>query len=188
MILIAAENRELALSISINQRNPKPEHKGPGTGYYLALTFGTLLSSQRADAQEIHPSGLHSRLDVQHYAGFQRPHQGGWSGGPSGPRGAWRTVHGPEGPLQGGPDRPRQAPSRAPPRAREGWVGGGPFSGHPRGPELHAHARADGLRRLGDAVLPGALARAAHDHQVAMPQREPEARSAADGPEHQRAR
>ena len=50
-----AENRELALSISINQRNPSHDHEGPGTGYYLALTFGTLLSSQRADAQEHRP-------------------------------------------------------------------------------------------------------------------------------------
>ena len=52
---IPAENRELTLAESINQRNPKPEPEDPGTGYYLALTFGTLLSSQRADAQQIHP-------------------------------------------------------------------------------------------------------------------------------------
>ena len=37
----------------------------------MALTFGTLLSSQRADAQQFHPSGLPCWLDVQHYAGFQ---------------------------------------------------------------------------------------------------------------------
>ena len=62
MILIAAENRELALSISINQRNPSHDPQpGRGTGYYLALTFGTLLSSQRADVQELRPRGLHSR-------------------------------------------------------------------------------------------------------------------------------
>jgi hypothetical protein len=41
------------------------------TGYYLALTFGTLLSSQRADAQRLDPHGLRPWLDVQHYAGFQ---------------------------------------------------------------------------------------------------------------------
>src|SRR5215210_9321588 len=35
---IAAENQELALSISINQRNPS-RNTSPGTGYYLALTF-----------------------------------------------------------------------------------------------------------------------------------------------------
>src|SRR4051812_18259845 len=60
MILIKAENRELTLSISINQRNPSRNH-GPGTGYYLALTFGTLLSSQGADAHKPRPSGLRSR-------------------------------------------------------------------------------------------------------------------------------
>ncbi|TFV91679.1 hypothetical protein E4P40_05055 [Blastococcus sp. CT_GayMR20] len=47
--------------ISINQRNPKPEPEGPGTGYYLALTFGTLLSSQRADAHGPDPRGLRPR-------------------------------------------------------------------------------------------------------------------------------
>src|SRR3954447_21791961 len=37
----------------INQRNPsRAEH---GTGYYLALTFGTLLSSQGADAHDTRP-------------------------------------------------------------------------------------------------------------------------------------
>src|SRR3954470_8036614 len=62
MILIAAENQELALLISINQRNPSHDPQtGHGTGYYLALTFGTLLSSQRADAHEPRPSGLRSR-------------------------------------------------------------------------------------------------------------------------------
>ncbi|RBY87033.1 hypothetical protein DQ244_16945, partial [Blastococcus sp. TBT05-19] len=44
-----------------------------GTGYYLALTFGTLLSSQGADAQQLDPSGLRHWLDVQLYAGFRRP-------------------------------------------------------------------------------------------------------------------
>jgi len=43
----------------------------------LALTFGTLLSSQRADARKPDPRGPRLRLDVQHYAGFQRPHTGG---------------------------------------------------------------------------------------------------------------
>src|SRR5215218_2363740 len=71
MILIAAENRELALSISINQRNPCHDCTSRDTGYYLALTFGTLLSSQRADAQKIDPRGPRPWLDVQHYAGFQ---------------------------------------------------------------------------------------------------------------------
>ena len=44
-----------------------------GMGYCLALTFGTLLSSQRTDAQKLNPSGHRPWLEVQHYAGFQRP-------------------------------------------------------------------------------------------------------------------
>src|SRR6476661_7243101 len=55
MILIKAENRELD-ALDINQpKESQPNSEEPGTGYYLALTFGTLLSSQRADAQKIHP-------------------------------------------------------------------------------------------------------------------------------------
>src|SRR3954452_4168023 len=64
MNLTPAENRELTLAISINQRNPsRHPPRGPGTGYYLALTFGTLLSSQGADAHALHPHGLPSWLD-----------------------------------------------------------------------------------------------------------------------------
>src|SRR5919112_2545292 len=92
MILIAAENRELALSISINQRNPSHDCTSRGTGYYLALTFGTLLSSQGADAQELNPSGHRPQLEVQLYAGFQQHPTGGWTGDPPGPRGAERKL------------------------------------------------------------------------------------------------
>ena len=71
----------------------------------MALTFGTLLSSQGADAQELHPRGLHPWLEVQLYAGFQKPTtRGVWSGSPSGPRGAERTLHVLRSPLQGGPE------------------------------------------------------------------------------------
>src|SRR3712207_116867 len=62
---IPAENRELTLAESINQRNPTPKPKAPGTGYYLALTFGTLLSSQGADAQQVDPLGFSCWLVVQ---------------------------------------------------------------------------------------------------------------------------
>ncbi|TFV69277.1 hypothetical protein E4P39_21685, partial [Blastococcus sp. CT_GayMR19] len=78
------------LSISINQRNPKPEPEGPGTGYYLALTFGTLLSSQGADAQKLDPLGLRRWLEVQLYAGFQELPRGG--SGPAALPG--RAAHG----------------------------------------------------------------------------------------------
>src|SRR5215217_8024923 len=76
MILIAAENRELD-ALDINQPKESQTRAHPGTGNYLALTFGTLLSSQRADAQKLDPSGPRPWLDVQHYAGFQSPRTGG---------------------------------------------------------------------------------------------------------------
>src|SRR3712207_5209766 len=115
---IPAENRELTLAISINQRNPCRHCTSNGTGYYLALTFGTLLSSQRADAQQVHPLGLPCWLGCPTLRRFPAaPHSGGWSGGPPGPRGAWRTLHDLGGGLQGGPRRP---PSRSLRRRRWG--------------------------------------------------------------------
>src|SRR5687768_14064422 len=119
MILIAAENRELALSISINQRNPSHDpQEGRDTGYYLALTFGTLLSSQRADAQQLDPHGNRHWLDVQHYAGFQQlPPRG--AGPPDLPA---RAAHGEQyttlsGRARGVPD-PRPTPRQATPGGR----------------------------------------------------------------------
>src|SRR3954453_13257186 len=47
------EPRALTLSISINPKKPTKR------GCYLALTFGTLLSSQGADAPQPRPRGLH---------------------------------------------------------------------------------------------------------------------------------
>src|SRR3954447_21443845 len=69
MNLITAENRELALSMSINQRNPH-EPDGPHMGVcYLALTFGTLLSSQGADVQRTRTlTGLRPWRLVPRYA------------------------------------------------------------------------------------------------------------------------
>jgi hypothetical protein len=78
----------------------------------LALTFGTLLSSQRADAQPLDPHGLHDWQDVQHYAGFQdSPTRGPRPGDPPGPRGAERTIHDSEGSCTGVPE---VSPSRTP--------------------------------------------------------------------------
>ncbi|SOD92841.1 hypothetical protein SAMN06272739_0037, partial [Blastococcus haudaquaticus] len=76
-------------------RNPKPEPEGPGTGYYLALTFGTLLSSQRADAQQLHPirgfpAGWMSNTTP---VSSNSPPGGLDRQTVSGPRGAWRTLH-----------------------------------------------------------------------------------------------
>ena len=169
MNLKPAENRELTLAESINQRNPKPGQK-PGTGHYLALTFGTLLSSQRADAQQVHPLGLPCWLDVQHYAGFQRfPIRGAGPADLGGPRGAWRTIHALEGVVHGGPEWSRTR-----------------RSGDPARPELDADAGTDRLRRLRDAVLPGALAGATHDDQVTVSERELEAVPASHRSQHQR--
>ena len=44
---------------------PRTRHS---PGYYLALTFGTLLSSQGADAQKLNPLGLHLGRLVRLYA------------------------------------------------------------------------------------------------------------------------
>src|SRR4051795_8086730 len=63
MTLIKAENRELTHSrYSSTKGIPTVKIRRPtARGYYLALTFGTLLSSQGADAHEPRPSGLRSR-------------------------------------------------------------------------------------------------------------------------------
>jgi len=58
-------------------------------------------------------------------------------------------------------------------------------SGHAAGAELDAHSGSDGLRRLGDAVLPRPLAGAAHHDQVPVAQREAQALSAVHRSEQQ---
>ena len=100
-----AENRELTLARSINQRNPHHDPKTTARGYYLALTFGTLLSSQGADAQKLYPLGLRVWLDVQHYAGFQMfPDRGSGPAalpGRAAQRERYTTLG---GPCRGGPE------------------------------------------------------------------------------------
>src|SRR4051812_19645116 len=91
------ENQELTLLISIN---PKKPTKGL---YYMALTFGTLLSSQGTDAHRTRPhralvdsgfsctshnGSIHADLPVGPESGVSR--------------GASRTLHHPGGPLHGG--------------------------------------------------------------------------------------
>ena len=100
-------------SRSINQRNPtQPFKERPGRGNcYLALTFGTLLSSQGADAQELEPLGFcPSRLFQRYTLLCSSPTPGGRTGGPtwspsSVSLGAWRTVHDFQGCTHGGPSR-----------------------------------------------------------------------------------
>src|SRR4051794_20271023 len=81
----------------------------------------------------------------------------------------------------------RQGASRSVRPASRRESGG--TSGDPTWAELDADARAHGLGRLGDAVLPGALAGPTHHHQVPVTQREPEApRAPARRAEHERPR
>src|SRR3954453_19512849 len=65
MTLIKAENRELTHSRYQSTKGiPTVKIRRPtARGYYLALTFGTLLSSQGADAQQSGPRGLSSLAD-----------------------------------------------------------------------------------------------------------------------------
>src|SRR3954469_8060449 len=98
----------------INQ--PKETHK---RGCYLALTFGTLLSSQGADAPKLQPRGLRlGRLSMLRRLriGFT---PGGSTDWPSGPRGAAKTVHHPPNPCRASGVGDRLGP-RAPGRARSG--------------------------------------------------------------------
>src|SRR3954468_10092734 len=62
-----AENRELTLAISINPKKPTKR------GCYLALTFGTLLSSQGADAQRHRPLRASSLAEVLPYPASGQP-------------------------------------------------------------------------------------------------------------------
>src|SRR6476620_185420 len=101
-----------------------------------------------------------------------------------------RTPTGAPGPADlpvraahGEPYTRPEAPCRGVPWARRRSC-----SGHSGRPELDAHAGAHRLGRLGDAVLPRALAGAAHDHEITVAQWEPEALAATFRPEHQRSR
>src|SRR4051794_31734454 len=103
----------------INQRNPsRAEH---GTGYYLALTFGTLLSSQGADAHDFQPiswpcfaavSPLYTGLRSSRTSGVRPAVSQALRPGPFS-LGAGRTLHGFRRACTGGPRaplRPRKAP------------------------------------------------------------------------------
>src|SRR4051812_40634089 len=67
MFEIQAENRDLT-DRDINQ--PKETHK---RGCYLALTFGTLLSSQGTDAQRHRPLRASSMAEVLPYPASEQP-------------------------------------------------------------------------------------------------------------------
>src|SRR3954447_2255804 len=159
MFEIQAENRDLT-DRDIHQ--PKETHK---RGCYLALTFGTLLSSQGADAQRTGPFGLRPwRLCPT----VRLSRTGAPKGAPmalAGLLGATQTkIHEVRGVLH----------ARSAPPSPAG-------SGDPGRTELHADPRPDRPGRLRYAVLPRPLAGAAHDDEVAVAEREAQARSAASG-------
>src|ERR671926_1172293 len=90
------------LSINLNQRNPQ-------RGCYLALTFGTLLSSQGADARDTRPGGPSIAAAVPRYAAH-----------------CVRQAAGP-GPAPGARSGGTQINRRPPggvPEARSCWAGG----------------------------------------------------------------
>src|SRR4030095_1337576 len=66
------EPRASTLDINQPKESQTTNPKTRGTGYYLALTFGTLLSSQGADAQKLNPHGPRRWQEVPLYAGFQQ--------------------------------------------------------------------------------------------------------------------
>src|SRR3954464_10542969 len=106
MFEIQAENRDLT-ERATNQ--PKETHK---RGCYLALTFGTLLSSQGADAQQRYPLGFgHWRL-CPTVRRSRRCSPSGFLRGPSGPaRRNRENVTRPGAPLaRGVPSGPTSQP------------------------------------------------------------------------------
>src|SRR4051812_48469346 len=118
---------------SIPGREPRPDRsryqstqRNPQRGCYLALTFGTLLSSQGADAHQLDPHGLRRwRLVVQPYVATGCSRRGIVRLA-SRPRAAHREPYTtPEGGAQGvrDPDpRPAQSPRRLSiPTVRPGW-------------------------------------------------------------------
>src|SRR6476646_4161820 len=185
MNLIKAENRELdALDINQPKESPPDLRKDPARGYYLALTFGTLLSSQGADAQKLDPRGLRVWRICPTLRRFPDAPRSGGSGPAALPGRAAQGEHYTtfQGVCRGVPTGPCHVGVDAQKARKSG------LAGHTAGPELDADPRPHGLRRLRDAVLPRALAGAAHDDQVAVPERKPDAGSAADGAEQQRPR
>ncbi len=125
---------------------------------------------------------FYAQVDLDQRAGLRpRRRDDGRRRGPRGrpggdrrlPRQAARAVHQP--PLTGG--------DASVCRARRAYRASSP---HAANPELDRDPRADGLGGLQDGVVPGALARPAHDDEVAVPGRAPARRAAAARTEDER--
>src|SRR4051812_36209788 len=116
----------------INQRNPsRAEH---GTGYYLALTFGTLLSSQGADAHDFQPISwpcfatvcpLYTGLRSSRTSGVRPAVSQALRPGPFS-LGAGRTLHGFRRACTGGSPGAPEAPEGSSGHSRD--AGGSPPS------------------------------------------------------------
>src|SRR3954471_12144662 len=88
---------------------PKETHK---RGYYLALTFGTLLSSQGADAQKLQPSGLRSRRTSKSHHTASRPEDPPHDHHQAVSRGAERKLRAAAGAVKPVPRDPGHVPER----------------------------------------------------------------------------
>ena len=173
----------------------------------MALTFGTLLSSQGTDAHVPRPIARPFSVAVIStvHRAPQRSDLGGPSGGFPGPaarsvlaRCRENSTRAPEG-VHGGSRTAGPGPRSASRRGSGtrlaqalGSTGRRPLgaragSGDAAGPELDAHPGAHGLGRLGDAVLPRPLAGATHDDEVPVSQREAQALPTAHGAQQKRA-
>src|SRR3954449_6793483 len=94
MILIKAENRELTLSISINQRNPSHEPEDPRHGLLLGTDFRHAVEFSRSGRTGIRPSRAFVTGGLSNHTSHSDvPRSGVRSGALPGRRGAWRTVH-----------------------------------------------------------------------------------------------
>src|SRR4051794_29690912 len=100
------------------------------TGYYLALTFGTLLSSQGADAHDTRPipwpsfaavSPLYTELRSGRTSGARPAVSRASRPGPFS-LGAERTIHGSGGPCTGGPRSAPAAPGGSCAHSRDTWL------------------------------------------------------------------
>src|SRR3954453_19261663 len=103
MILIKAENRELTLSISINQRNPSHEPEDPRHGVLLGTDFRHAVEFSRSGRAATRPSRASSLAGCPTLRRFPDvPHSGVLARRPSRAARRRKKIHDPEPPLHGG--------------------------------------------------------------------------------------
>ena len=156
-----AENQELALLMSINPKKPTKR------GYYLALTFGTLLSSQGADALVLQPFGPSLEAVSRLYTVLRSSRTSGvrpavdQAGGPARSRSVQREQYTTRRAPRRGSTEGSALPSRTPAQdlRRPPDSTTRPFSRGPRGDVVHPVAlpapRTTGPGRAGGHCRPG---------------------------------